>query len=225
MDMDYSALEKRIGYKFNQKNLLETALTHPSYTGEHSVPHYQRLEFLGDAVLQLLVSEYLFEEFPDIPEGQLTARRAALVREETLCEAARAYDLGSYLRLSWGEEKSGGRDKCSILADVMEALIAAVYLDGGMKYAYMLVMRTLFAHKLEALEISDAKTRLQEWAQSQKAETPEYFLVSESGPDHDKEFVMGVSLKGECLAKGRGKSKKQAQQRAAHNALNKLEKK
>ena len=223
--MDYSALEKRIGYRFNQKDLLETALTHPSYTGEHSAPHYQRLEFLGDAVLQLVVSEYLFSEFPDIPEGQLTARRSALVREETLCEAARAYDLSRYLRLSWGEDKSGGREKCSILADVMEAVIAAVYLDGGAECAFALVMRTLFAHKLEALDISDAKTRLQEWAQSQKLETPEYFLLSEIGPDHDKEFVMAVSLGGERLAKGKRKSKKQAQQRAAHNALSKLDNK
>ena len=134
---------EKLGYAFRNPKLLETALTHPSFGGDHHVPHYQRLEFLGDAVLELAVSDYLYRELPDVDEGKLTRIRAALVREETLCSAARRIGLGRFIRLSVGEERSGGRDKPSILSDVMEAVFAAVYLDGGFGCAVEVVSRVL----------------------------------------------------------------------------------
>ena len=162
------ALCKKLGYTFNDPKLLETALTHPSFGGDHHVPHYQRLEFLGDAVLELAISRYLYFEFPQVDEGKLTRIRAGLVREETLSRAARRLELGRYIRLSVGEDRSGGRDKPSILCDVMEAVLAAVYLDGGFDSA-VAVIRAALGEDLHPQMLEDhldAKSRLQEILQS-----------------------------------------------------------
>ena len=158
---------EKLGYRFKNQKLLVTALTHPSYGGDHHVPHYQRLEFLGDAVLELTVSEYLYSELPEVDEGKLTRIRAALVREETLCRAAKRIGLGEFIRLSVGEERSGGRNKPSILSDVMEAVFAAVYLDGGFDCAVK-VVRDVLGEELNPRTLADhldAKSRLQELMQ------------------------------------------------------------
>lgn len=214
---------ERLGYRFQNPKLLETALTHPSYGGDHHVPHYQRLEFLGDAVLELAVSRYLYEKLPEVDEGKLTRIRAALVREETLCRAAKRIGLGRSIRLSIGEERSGGRAKASILSDVMEAVFAAVYLDGGFECAVKIVHAVL-AEELrpEVLEDHlDAKSRLQEWMQ-REGEMPKYEYVSMEGPPHEPIFHYRV-CNGECvLGEGSGSSKQNAQQAAARDALKRM---
>lgn len=214
-------LEGRLGYHFRDETLINTALTHPSYGGDHAAAHYQRLEFLGDAVLELAVSRYLYLEKPDFPEGQLTRLRASLVREETLCEVARELGLGPCILLSAGEEKSGGRDKPSILSDVMEAVIAAVYLDGGAEAAFSLVQRALGKRLGEgaAFDALDYKTRLQEHTQQHGGSMPEYRLVSTDGPAHQPVFTVEVLLDGAVIGRGSGKSKRDAQQEAAREAL------
>ena len=212
-----------LNYRFQDVRLLETALTHPSYGGDYHVPHYQRLEFLGDAVLELAVSRYLFYELPDVDEGKLTRIRAEIVREETLCAAARRLGLGRLIRLSVGEERSGGRDKPSILADVMESVFAAVYLDGGIDEA-MRVIRDALAGVLQpdALEDRlDAKSRLQELLQ-RNGGMPTYEFISEEGPPHAPVFFYRVLADGRVLGEGRGGSKQAAQQQAARCALKKL---
>lgn len=223
--MNFTELEHRLGHAFRQRELLQVALTHPSYTGDHQGPHYQRLEFLGDAVLQLAVSHHLYQHLPEVPEGRLTRLRASLVREESLCEAARRFGLGQFIRLSHGEEREGGRAKPSILADVMEAVIAAVYLDAGFEAARALVDRALS----EALggvttrDAQDAKTALQEHLQKQGLQPPEYQMVREEGQPHERIFTVRVLVEGKELGEGAGRSKKEAQQRAAHQALDKLQ--
>lgn len=215
--------EKRIGYRFQNPALLKTALTHPSYGREHHVPHYQRLEFLGDAVLELAISRYLFYELPEIDEGKLTRIRAALVREETLSKAAQRIGLGSFIYLSVGEEKTGGRKKASILADVMEAVLAAVYLDGGFDAAVNVISMALKEElRPEVLEDHlDAKSKLQEIMQ-QSGKMPVYEFVSVEGPPHAPIFCYRV-LDGEReLGMGQGSSKQNAQQMAARNALNRM---
>ena len=217
-------LSEKLGYSFKNEALLETALTHPSYSGDHHVPHYQRLEFLGDAVLELVISRHLFLEYPDIDEGKLTRIRAALVREETLNKAAQGLELGKYIRLSIGEERTNGRKKPSILSDVMEAVFAAVYVDGGMECAERVILRVMqdvlrpddFEDKL------DAKSRLQEKLQS-KGEMPEYSLIAEEGPPHAPVFFYRVTCEGRVLGEGRGTRKQSAQQAAARDALNRME--
>ena len=168
------ALCKKLGYTFKDIKLLETALTHPSFGGDHHVPHYQRLEFLGDAVLELAISRYLFFEFPEVDEGKLTRIRAGLVREETLCRAARRLELGKFIRLSVGEDRSGGREKPSILCDVMEAVLAAVYLDGGFECAVDVIRRALAdeLHPQMLEDHLDAKSRLQEVLHGRTAPRP-----------------------------------------------------
>ena len=218
-----NALCKKLGYTFRDIKLLETALTHPSYGGDHHVPHYQRLEFLGDAVLELAISRYLFFEFPGIDEGKLTRIRAGLVREETLCRAARRLDLGRYIRLSVGEDRSGGREKPSILCDVMEAVLAAVYLDGGFDEAVR-VIRLALADDLHPQMLEDhldAKSRLQEILQ-RTGEMPKYEFISMEGPPHAPQFRYSVVLEGRILGEGQGTSKQNAQQAAARDALTKL---
>jgi len=216
-------LERRLGYSFRDAALLETALTHPSYGGDHHATHYQRLEFLGDAVLQLAVSRYLYLECPRLNEGQLSRLRSQLVREETLCEAARGFGLGAMIRLSVGEERGGGRDKPSILADVMESVIAAVYLDGGAEEAFRLVERAL-GDRLAGDDPDelDAKTRLQEVLQSGGGEAPVYELVSADGPPHLPVFHIRVVVGDEELGRGSGSNKRLAQQHAARAALKRL---
>ena len=218
------ALCKKLGYTFNDFKLLETALTHPSFGGDHHVPHYQRLEFLGDAVLELAISRYLFFEFPEVDEGKLTRVRAGLVREETLCRAARRLDLGRFIRLSVGEDRSGGRDKPSILCDVMEAVLAAVYLDGGFDAACGIIHRALGDDlRPDALEDQlDAKSRLQEVLQ-RDGDTPVYEFISMDGPPHAPQFRYSVKLKDQVLGEGEGTSKQNAQQSAARDALARLD--
>ena len=214
---------KKLGYHFNDMSLLETALTHPSYGGDHHVPHYQRLEFLGDAVLELAVSKYLYFEFPEIDEGKLTRIRAGLVREETLCRAAQRLELGRYLRLSVGEDRSGGRDKPSILCDVMEAVLAAVYLDGGFDAAAH-VIRLALADDLRPKMLEDhldAKSRLQEILQ-RTGDMPRYEFVSMDGPPHAPLFRYRAITDDRTLGEGVGTSKQNAQQEAARDALRKL---
>lgn len=217
------ALEKALGYEFKDKSLMETALTHPSYGGDHHVPHYQRLEFLGDAVLELSMSRMLYFRLPDVNEGRLTRLRAELVREEALYRIAKKLDLGRFVRLSVGEERSGGRTKPSILSDVTEALIAAVYLDSGFDTAFGLVSG-LYEGMItpESLEETlDAKTRLQEMTQKVGI-MPVYEMISMEGPPHAPTFNYRVIADGEVLGTGSGRSKQAAQQEAARAALKKI---
>ena len=217
------ALCNGLGYQFKDLKLLETALTHPSYGGDHHVPHYQRLEFLGDAVLELAISRYLYFEFPEIDEGKLTRIRAGLVREETLCRAARRLELGRYIRLSVGEDRSGGRDKPSILCDVMEAVLAAVYLDGGFDCAVAVIRRALAEDLRPAMleDHLDAKSRLQEILQRDGG-MPRYDFISMEGPPHAPRFRYSVTLDERVLGEGSGTSKQNAQQEAARDALRRM---
>ncbi len=217
------ALFTKLGYSFKNMKMLETALTHPSFGGDHHVPHYQRLEFLGDAVLELAISRYLYLEFPEVDEGKLTRIRAGLVREETLCRAARRLELGRFIRLSVGEDRSGGRDKPSILCDVMEAVLAAVYLDGGFECAVEVIRRALAEdlHPQMMEDHLDAKSRLQEIMQ-RDGEMPVYEFISMEGPPHAPLFRYSVTAGGRALGEGAGTSKQNAQQSAARDALKKL---
>ena len=218
--MNTKELEKRLGYSFEDSKLLLTALTHPSFGGDHRVPHYQRLEFLGDAVLELAVSRYLFFELPEVDEGKLTRIRAALVREESLSRAAQRLGLGEFIRLSVGEERSGGRKKPSILSDVMEAVLAAVYLDGGFDEAVRIISKVLKEElRPEGLEDHlDAKSRLQEILQ-RVGEMPVYEFISMEGPPHAPLFTYVVKEGERVLGSGQGTSKQNAQQAAARDAL------
>ena len=214
-------VETRIGYCFHNRALLEAALTHPSYGGDYHVEHYQRLEFLGDAVLELYVSEALYRAYPSLPEGKLTRMRADLVCEAALSRAALRLGLNEPIRLSVGEERSGGRQKPSILCDVMEAVIGAVYLDGGRKKAGELIDRAIGENIREGNATSDhldAKSRLQALLQS-KGLMPVYTLVAHEGPDHMPVFRYAVSAEGKTLGEGEGHSKQNAQIEAAKQAL------
>lgn len=218
------SLESRLGYKFRNSLLLAEAMTHPSLAYESQRPHFdnQRLEFLGDAVLQLILTEDLFKMFPDFPEGKLTKLRSRLVSRRALARFALTIDLGAYVLLGKGEEATGGRRRVSTLADAFEALIGGVYMDGGYEESRELVLR-LFQSEIEALagspEERNPKGELQECLQSIQPEPPEYEVLSESGPDHRKVFLSQVSWRGTVLAVGRGKSKKEAEARAAAEAL------
>ena len=222
--MNIHELEERLGHTFKDITLLETALTHPSYGSDHRVPHYQRLEFLGDAVLELAVSRYLYFKLPKTDEGKLTRIRADLVREETLSRVAAQIDLGSFLRLSVGEDRSGGRFKPSILCDVTESVLAAVYLDAGFEEAEKLISRLLLADltpgKLQ--DSMDCKTRLQERLQ-RKGLMPTYEQTDMQGPPHAPVFYYRVLCGGEELGRGAGTSKQLAQQQAAREALIRME--
>ena len=213
----------RIGYRFGDAKLLATALTHPSFGGDHHVPHYQRLEFLGDAVLELAVSRYLYFELPEVDEGKLTRIRAALVREESLNRAARRIGLGEFIRLSVGEERSGGREKPSILSDVMEAVLAAVYLDAGFDEAVRIIGMVLGEElRPEVLKDHlDAKSRLQELMQ-RDGRMPSYDYLSMEGPPHAPVFAYRVMDGEQELGRGSGTSKQNAQQAAARDALKRM---
>lgn len=222
--MKLEELEKTIGYTFKNKELLKTAVTHSSYANEVKEKHCnnnERLEFLGDAVLGIITAEYLFFHNSHVPEGELTKLRAMMVCEKSLHEFALEIKLGNYLRLGHGEENTGGRKRPSILADAFEAVIAAVYIDGGMEEARKYV--TGFADKFFSSRIKsnlkDYKTALQEIVQKNHTERLCYVLTDEEGPDHDKKFVVEVHLNSNVIGKGSGTSKKEAEQMAAKEAL------
>lgn len=220
--------QQAIGYAFRQPRLLDEALTHKSHVNEikdKGRKHNERLEFLGDAVLALVVSEHLAASFPSSTEGQLSKLKARLVSEAALAKAARRLNLGSLLRLGRGEELTQGREKNSLLADALEAMIAAIYLDGGLDPARAFILRA-FARTLEdphALHdeavSQDYKTQLQEWCQKRFETLPQYVTVRESGPDHQKMFEVQLRIQGDILGVGVGRTKKEAEQMAAKHAL------
>lgn len=217
------SLEKNIGYIFKDKSLLRLALTHSSYANETGDPSRcnERLEFLGDSVLSLIVSEYIFKNFRDRPEGELTKLRASLVCEKSLCEFSRQMNVGEHMLLGKGEMQNGGRERSSILADAFEAILAAIYLDSGFEDAKKHVLRFV-KEELEHTEdevFKDYKTTLQEVIQRNREEHLSYILVDESGPDHNKSFKVEVHLNSNVIGSGIGKSKKQAEQYAAKQAL------
>ena len=221
-------LEQKLNYTFRNRELLSEALNHSSYANEHrnaNVRSNERLEFLGDSVLGFVTAEFLFASHPDLPEGDLTRIRAALVCEQSLYEVAQKLDLGSYLKLGRGEESGGGRKRPSILADATEAVFAAVYLDGGIGEASALIHRVLLdTEREEAVEERrrDYKTALQELVQRRSGQDLTYRMVGESGPDHCKTFEAEVCLNGERIGLGTGRSKKEAEQAAAAAALKQL---
>ena len=222
-------LERKLNYAFRDPALLSEALSHSSYANEHRSAHInsnERLEFLGDSVLGFVTAEFLFVQHPDLPEGDLTRIRAALVCEQSLFEVAQKLDLGRYLKLGRGEEAGGGRKRTSILADATEAVFAAVYLDGGIGAASALIHRVLLdAEREEVVEERrrDYKTALQELVQRTPGRTITYQLVEETGPDHCRVFVMEVSVDGQAAGRGEGRSKKEAEQAAARAALEAME--
>jgi ribonuclease-3 len=225
---DYSALEATLGYQFKDRALLERALRHASWCNEQQGERgedNERLEFLGDAVLDLVVGHRLMTRYPQLREGELSVTRAQVVSEAGLSDVAGQLGIGQWLMLGKGEEKSGGRTKPSILADAFEAILAAVYLDGGFDAASAMVTR-LLEHRIETVEFKgfyDFKTRLQETAQARLKSTPTYQVVQELGPDHDKRFVVAVQINGDEWARAVGKSKKEAEQMAAAEAHFRLE--
>ena len=236
---DEGQLEERLGYRFKGPGLLERALTHssavPELRAEYAldsadaadIQDNERLEFLGDAVLELLAREYLLESFPEWSEGQLSKSRAGLVNAHSLEDAARRIKLGEHLRLGRGEEKTGGREKPALLADAFEAVVAAVYLDAGLGSTRELLKRLLFEQALEERGVriadSDRKSALQELLQGEGKPPAEYRLSGEIGPDHQKTFQVEVWIEGERLATGEGSTKKEAEQRAAQSAMELLE--
>ena len=220
-------LEQKIGYTFRDRSLLENALTHSSYANEHrekGALSNERLEFLGDSILGLVVADHLYRTRPDLPEGDLTRIRAALVCENSLVDVAKELDLGSYLKLGKGEESGGGRHRPSIQADAVEAMLAAVYLDGGIGQARKLIHTLILGHEREKTAAGrDYKTALQELIQRESGQVLSYRLTGESGPDHAKVFSMEVLLNGTPIGAGQGRSKKEAEQAAAKAAVRKLE--
>lgn len=215
-------LEEKLGYTFHNDRLLLHALTHSSYANEHKgegLTSNERLEFLGDSVLGMVVADHLFRAHPDMPEGELTRKRAALVCEESLYEVASGLGLGGYLRLGRGEDAGGGRQRASILADATEAMLAAVYLDGGLEPTRQIIRRLILDREREKAVDRDYKTALQERVQRSPGSCVTYQLVQEIGPDHCRVFVMEVSVDGVPVARGEGRTKKEAEQMAARFAL------
>ncbi len=219
-------LEAAIGYRFKNISLLQNALTHSSYANErwhNSLLSNERLEFLGDSILGMSVAKYLYQTFPDRPEGELTRMRADMVCEQTLAKVATKIELGRHLLLGNGEEQGGGRTRNSILADAVESVIAATYLDGGMEAAQQFIERFVLVEvPVKRLHNADYKTALQELVQQKKNQQLSYALVGESGPDHDKKFDVVVKLNGNVIGSGSGSSKKRAEQDAARAALEQL---
>ena len=220
-------LENRIGYRFRNRSLLEMALTHSSYANERigdSLQSYERLEFLGDSILGFLTAEFLYAHEPLLPEGRMTRLRAELVCEANLHQTALSLGLGDEMRLGRGEERSGGRERTSILADMVEALIAALFLDGGLEQARRFVMERILcdAEIVEQTRSADYKTELQELVQQKANRHISYELIGESGPDHDKRFSFRVSINGVSAGEGTGRTKKEAEQMAAMHALEAL---
>ena len=218
--MEYEALERVLGHTFQNRALLETALTHTSFANEarHGTKHNERLEFLGDSVLSIVVAEYLFTH-SSLPEGDLTRMRASLVCEAALFCFAQKIDLGSWLRLGHGEELGGGRTRPSVVSDAFEAVIAALYLDGGIEAARAFILPFVTSALTKQSAEEDYKTKLQEIVQQNPSERLRYVVASQTGPDHDKHFVVEVHLNSNCIGSGEGHSKKQAEQAAAKEAL------
>lgn len=223
--MDFAPFEKKLGVTFKDKRLLEQAFTHRSHLNENrgtGREHNERLEFLGDAVLELVVSDFLFGKYPDKPEGDLTAYRAALVNTQSISEAASALGMNEYLLLSRGEAKDTGRARMIILANAFEALIGAIYIDQGYEAARDFIATALFHKTDEVVEKrlwQDAKSRFQELSQERHGVTPSYQVLDQSGPDHSKSFVSGVYIGQELIARGEGRSKQEAEQDAAQKGL------
>ena len=219
-------LEEAIGYRFRNISLLQNAVTHSSYANErwhNGLLSNERLEFLGDSVLGMVVAEHLYRNFPDRPEGELTRMRADMVCEKTLAAAANQIGLGNHLLLGHGEEQTGGRRRSSILADAMESVIAASFLDGGLDAALSIIRRFILVEvPVSSFRNEDFKTELQELVQKKKDQILTYTLLSESGPDHDKRFEVELKLNNEAVGRGIGSSKKRAEQMAAKNALEAL---
>lgn len=224
-------VESVIKVKFKNSDLIKTAFTHRSYLNEHrrsKLEHNERLEFLGDAVLELVVTDFLYNKYPDEPEGVLTSWRSALVKTESLAELAETLDVGQYLLMSRGEVKSGGRERVALLANLMEAVIGAIYLDNGYDAARDFIAAHITVKLVDIIKQGsyiDAKSHFQELAQEQKGVTPSYDVLEESGPDHDKHFEVGAYLGKKLYGKGTGSSKQAAQQSAAESALKQLQKK
>jgi ribonuclease-3 len=222
-------LIKNLDIKFNDISLLERALTHRSYLNENRdiEKNNERLEFLGDAVLELIISKHLYEKYPNHPEGDLTSFRSAVVRTESLAEASRELNYGKYLRLAKGEEETGGRDKDYILANTFEAVLGAIFIDQGLQPCKDLIYRILIP-KIDnivknRLDI-DSKTKIQEMAQAKFKLTPTYEVVEENGPDHDKEFIVAVKIGDKIIGRGKGSSKQKAEEASASEGLKYIEK-
>ncbi len=228
METNVADLQNKIGYKFNDTALLYKALTHTSYTNENKMKKNdsnERLEFLGDAILELISSEYLFDNYPDMDEGYLTKLRAALVSEKPLSIVAKQIGLGNYIFLSKGEDLNGGRMRPSITSDAVEALLGAIYLDGGIDNARKFVYKYI-VNDIENKELFvDSKTNLQELIQKYKLGELNYKMISESGPDHNKEYVYSCCIGDKEIGRGKGNTKKGAEQEAAYNAIISLKKK
>ena len=220
-----TTLEEKLGYEFRDPALLENALTHSSCANESRgrLQSNERLEFLGDSILGMVVADHLYRNHPDLPEGELTRTRAALVCEDSLVEVAEALRLGEYLHLGKGEEAGGGRKRPSIQADAVEAVLAAVYLDGGIGSARKIIQQYILCREVEGLTSPrDYKTALQELVQRESGQVLKYRLTGEEGPDHDKRFFVEVDLNGEVAGRGKGHSKKEAEQMAAKAGISKL---
>ena len=214
-------LEKKIGYQFKKKGLLKQALTHSSFSNEQKInkfANYERLEFLGDAVLELLSSRFFYENYPEMSEGEMTRRRSAMVCEPALAFCARDISLGEYVLLGKGEEATGGRTRDSIISDVMEAVIGAIYLDGGLVEAGGFVERFIFSDLENKQLFFDSKTILQEKVQKAGRQLS-YTLLSEQGPEHDKIFTVEALIDGKVAGSGQGRNKKSAEQQAAYHVL------
>ena len=223
---DLTELEKKIELKFKNKVLIENVMIHRSYLNEHKtfhLPSNEKLEFLGDSVLSLITSIYLYKHFPDLEEGDYTDIKAAIVRTESLAEVGLKLNLGKYLYLSKGEEMGKGRENINLLADCFEALVAAIFIDLGFDQAYNFVLKRLFKHKLEDIVKKklylSPKSRLQEFMQAKYKSLPQYTILEEKGPEHKKMFKVSVSIQNNDLGVGTGTSKKMAEEQAAKNAL------
>ncbi len=218
-------LQEKIGYQFHEEVLLKQALTHSSFANEQKInklKNYERLEFLGDAVLELISSEFLYNENVDMPEGQLTRLRASMVCEPALAYCARDIRLNSYILLGKGEEATGGRTRDSIISDVMEAVIGAIFLDGGIENAKKFIYRFILSDLEDKILFLDSKTLLQEEIQKKNTAQLRYVLVGETGPDHDKQFHVEAYLDNQLIGCGVGRTKKSAEQQAAYEALLKI---
>lgn len=224
MALEYTIekLEAKIGYRFQNRGLAKQALTHSSYANEQKINRledYERLEFLGDAVLELISSDFLFHENPQMPEGKLTKLRSSMVCEPALAYCAKDLELGEYMLLGKGEEATGGRYRDSITSDAMEALIGALYLDGGFQAAHDFIHRFVLSDLENKILFYDSKTVLQEMIQAEGESSFAYLLKGEAGPDHDKEFLVDAVLNGKVIGSGSGRTKKAAEQKAAYQAI------
>ncbi len=228
MQEELSTLEKKLEYSFRDTDIISQALVHSSYAnekGQKNLVSYERLEFLGDAVLQLIISDFLFAKYTHFPEGELTKLRSRIVCEATLVECAKHLNLGGYMYFGRGEELTGGRERASILADCFESVVAAIYLDGGMGSARSFVLRIMEKKIMDAVMgkiFIDYKTRLQEVIQARKITQIRYVVLDEQGPDHNKTFQMNVVINDQIVGTGTGRSKKEAEQLAAKMALSRI---